>query len=158
MTRAHSYIAEMDSRGRPYYVIDGDRVSKERYIDSFARSERTRVHQTRSEESGRFGSFRPAFYEQRESLREAESLSKIPREYRRERVTERGRQSYRYTIAEFTERIRGTRISQTVVRIYTSTGPGEVRQLLGSQYDHGGNYVLSVEKIDTEKSELPPKE
>ena len=70
----------MDSRGRPFYLIDRERVSQETYHDSFRKSENVRTYQSRDKESGRFGSFRPEFYERREALRESERISQARRE------------------------------------------------------------------------------
>ena len=138
----------MDSRGRPFYLIDRERVSQETYHDSFRKSENVRTYQSRDKESGRFGSFRPEFYERREALRESERISQARREPGRI-PTRIAPVRNRYVVAEFTERIRGTRISQTIIRVYApGVSISEVRHILGSQYDTGGNYVLTIESVE----------
>jgi len=51
-------------------------------------------------------------------------------------------------IVLFRERIRGTRMAQTVRKAYTpQTSDEEISQDLSSRYDRGGNYVIKIHTI-----------
>jgi len=54
-------------------------------------------------------------------------------------------------IVTFEERIRGTRIRRTMIRVYPlDTQDGEINRMLEAQYDSGGNFVLNVKSIDVQ--------
>lgn len=62
-------------------------------------------------------------------------------------------------VAIYYERIRGTRIRRKVSRTFSmDTSDGEIQRILDSQYDNGGNYVMGVETILIQKSEIGESE
>lgn len=56
-------------------------------------------------------------------------------------------------IATFEERIRGTRIKRTLIRVYPlDTNDGEINRTLEAQYDSGGNFVINVKSIEVKQT------
>lgn len=56
-------------------------------------------------------------------------------------------------VVTFEERIRGTRVKRTIIRVYPlDTNDGTINRILENQYDSGGNYVINVKSIEVKST------